>query len=78
MSQSPVYIGVDVSKFTLAVAGPGLSPECPNTPQGHTAIIKALPPGAHVVMEATGDYQREFVLGVFELISRIMGMAEEV
>lgn len=64
MSPSPVYIGVDVSKLILAVAGPGLRPEYPNTPQGHSAIIKALPSGAHVVMEATGDYQREFVLAL--------------
>jgi len=64
MSQSPVYIGVDVSKRILAVAGPGLRPEYPNTPAGHAAILKALPAGAHVVMEATGDYQREFVLAL--------------
>jgi len=64
MSSSPVYIGVDVSKFTLAVAGPGLRLEYPNTPQGHAAILKALPHGAHVVMEATGDYQREFALAL--------------
>lgn len=64
MSPSPVYIGVDVSKLILAIAGPGLRPEYPNTPAGHSAIIKALPPGAHVVMEATGDYQREFVLAL--------------
>ena len=64
MSPSPVYIGVDVSKLVLAVHGPGLRPEYPNTPQGHSAILKALPLGAHVVMEATGDYQREFVLAL--------------
>ena len=64
MSQSPVYIGVDVSKLVLAVHGSGLRPEYPNIPQGHSLIIKALPLGAHVVMEATGDYQRAFVLAL--------------
>ena len=61
MSESPVHIGVDVSKLILAVHGPGLLREYPNTPQGHAHIAKALPQGAHVVMESTGDYQRCFV-----------------
>lgn len=64
MSSSPVYIGIDVSKLTLAVAAPGLRPEYPNTPRGHAAIIRALPPVSHVVMEATGDYQRGLVMAL--------------
>jgi len=56
-----VYIGIDVAKATLALAHPGLKPEYPNTLKGHAAIIKALPPNAHVVMESTGGYQRAFV-----------------
>jgi len=62
MSPSPVYIGVDVSKRTLETQGPSLLHEYLNVPQGHAKIIKSLPQhDAHVVMEATGDYQRGFV-----------------
>jgi transposase len=64
MSQSPVYIGVDVSKETLAVHGPGLRKEYPNTPSGHAHIIRTLPKGAHVVMEATGGYEHEFIMAL--------------
>jgi transposase len=64
MSHPTVYIGVDVAKLTLAIAGPGLRPEYSNTPQAHSQVIKALPAGAQVIMEATGDYHREFVMAL--------------
>jgi len=57
---APVYIGVDVSKATLALNFPGFSGEYPNTLKGHRAIIKRLPKQAHIVMESTGGYQRAF------------------
>lgn len=61
MSELSVYIGVDVSKKTLAVCGPRLRREYPNTPTGHSRIITMLPDAAHVIMEATGGYQNDFV-----------------
>jgi transposase len=66
MSASPVYIGVDVSCDSLAVHGPGLKPSYPNSPQGFAPLIKALPPGAHVVLEATGGYQLPLVLALHD------------
>ncbi len=59
--QSALYIGVDVSKATLALSFPGFRDEYPNTHKGHLAIINKLPAGAHIVMESTGGYQRAFV-----------------
>jgi transposase len=64
MSQSPVYIGVDVSKATLALDGLGICREFPNTPAGHAQIIEAFSDDAHVVMEATGGYEREFAMAL--------------
>ena len=66
MSQSPVYIGVDVASDSLAVHGSGLKPLYPNSPQGFASLIKALPAAAHVVLEATGGYQLNFVLALHE------------
>ena len=59
MSKSPVYTGVDVAKKSMALDG--VRREFPNTPSGHAQMIKVLPPGAHVIMEATGGYEAAFV-----------------
>lgn len=61
MSQSTVYVGVDVSKTVLDVSAPGLSRSFPNTATGFSQILKAVPHDAHVVMEATGGYERAFI-----------------
>jgi len=61
MSQSTVYIGVDVSKNALDVSAPSLSRSYPNTAQGFSQILKAIPREAHIVMEATGGYERAFI-----------------
>jgi len=58
MNSDPVYIGIDVAKKTLAVCGKGMKKEYTNTPMGHAWLIKALPENAHVVMEATGGYEK--------------------
>ena len=62
MSQNPVYIGVDVCKAFLSVQSAHSAFEVLNTAAGHKALIKKLPAGAHLVLEATGGYQRELEL----------------
>jgi len=64
MNPAPVYIGVDVAKKALAVCGKGLKKEYTNTSMGHAWFIKALPENAHVVMEATGGYERALSLAL--------------
>lgn len=64
MNPDPVYIGIDVAKKTLAVCGKGMKKEYTNTPIGHAWLIKALPANAHVVMEATGGYERGISLAL--------------
>ncbi|MEI6349457.1 MAG: IS110 family transposase [Bacteroidota bacterium] len=59
MSTSPVYIGVDVAKATLALDG--FRRDFPNTPAAHSQIIKSLPAAAHIVVEASGGYQKALV-----------------
>lgn len=66
MSPIPVHIGVDVSKAVLAIHGPQLKCELPNTASGHRRLIKSLPPGAHLIIEATGGYERELTLALHE------------
>ena len=61
MSQSTVYVGVDVSKKHLDVSAPGISRQYPNTAKGFSRILKAIPCDAHIVMEATGGYERAFI-----------------
>lgn len=64
MNPDPVYIGIDVAKKTLAVCGKGMKKEYTNTPMGHAWLIKALPENAHIVMEATGGYERGISLAL--------------
>ena len=61
---SPAYVGIDVAKRELALCGPGMKKLHTNTPLGHAGLIKALPPNAHVVMEATGGYERALALAL--------------
>ena len=59
MLATPTYVGIDVSKDTLAVAFP-TTPDAwkvstyPKSPDGIRRLKGALPPEAHVVVEATG------------------------
>jgi transposase len=55
------YIGIDVSKAQLDLADASSSRRLPNTKPGVAALLKSLPPRAHLVLEATGGYERALV-----------------
>jgi len=57
-SQKVVYIGVDVAKATLEVHGLRSQRCLPNTAAGCSKLRAALPFNAHVILEATGGYER--------------------
>lgn len=66
MSMNPpaVYLGIDIAKDTLEVAGPGLRLPVPNTAEGHAQLLaaaRALRPPVHFICEATGGYERRLV-----------------
>lgn len=60
---SPVYVGVDVAKARLDLDRPAPHHTVPNTAAGHAAALTALAqvPGVHIVLEASGGYERAFV-----------------
>lgn len=64
MSTSQVHYGVDVAKATLLLAGPGLRRELPNTPAGHRQLLALVPAHAHLIIEATGGYERALALAL--------------
>lgn len=55
------YIGVDVSKAHLDVASDFAAQRHPNQPTAIAAWIKKLPPESHLIVEATGGYERPLV-----------------
>jgi transposase len=59
------YLGLDVAKATLDIAGPSIkTTQVPNSAEGHrqlVSMIKTLPGVVHVVCEATGGYERGLV-----------------
>jgi transposase len=55
------YVGVDVSKARLDVASELAKQTCPNNPQAIAAWLKNLPLHCHLVVEATGGYERSLV-----------------
>ena len=59
----PVHAGLDIAKASLQLHLQGQSLDLPNTPAGHAQLVKRLAalPGAHVVCEATGGYERAVV-----------------
>jgi len=59
---SPIYVGIDVAKSTLAVCGQGMKKLYANTSTGHARLLKELPQNAHLIMEATGGYERALSL----------------
>ena len=65
MNQKPstVYAGLDIAKASLQLQWQDKSFDLPNTPAGHAQILKLLAavPGAHVICEATGGYERAVV-----------------
>src|SRR5260221_6305869 len=52
------YIGVDVSKAHLDVASDLAAQRHPNHPTAIAAWLKKLPPQGHLIVEATGGYER--------------------
>lgn len=64
MNPPPVYLGIDIAKATLEVAGPGLRLPVPNTAEGYTQLLaaaRALRTPVHFICEATGGYERRLV-----------------
>lgn len=64
MNPTPVYLGIDIAKDTLEVAGPGLRLPVSNTAEGHAQLVaaaRALRTPVHFVCEATGGYERRLV-----------------
>ena len=60
---SPVHAGLDIAKASLQLHLHSKSYDLPNTPAGHAQLLKhlAASPGAHVICEATGGYERAVV-----------------
>jgi transposase len=58
-----VYAGLDIAKASLQLHLQGRSYELSNTAGGHAQLLKRLAavPGAHIVCEATGGYERAVV-----------------
>lgn len=55
------YVGVDVSKARLDLATPSGVQQCANTPKAIATWLKTLSPEHHLIMEATGGYERALV-----------------
>lgn len=60
---SVVHAGLDIAKATLQLHLQGQQVSLPNSAAGHRLLVKRLRagPGAHVVCEATGGYERAVV-----------------
>ena len=60
---APVYLGLDIAKAELQLHLPDRQHALPNTPAGHRQLVERVRrvPGAHVVCEATGGYERGVV-----------------
>lgn len=62
MSESVVYIGVDVAKDTLVFSADGkCSRSVANNLRGHQKLLRCLSPQTQVLCEATGGYERHLV-----------------
>ena len=68
LQESPVFIGVDVAKLTLAIQFPDHLWSTANTPPGHAAFLAKLKPhrAVHIICEATGGYERGVVLALHQ------------
>lgn len=66
----PYYLGIDVSKTTLHIANPDkFLKEVENTPKGHQRIvnmIRKLKHQVHVIVEASGGYERDLAETLWE------------
>ena len=64
MNTDIVYVGMDVAKATLELAGPVAGRSFANTPRGHAQLLAWLgtqPSPVQVISEATGGYERTVV-----------------
>ncbi len=61
--KSPVYAGLDIAKASLQLHLQNVQHVLDNNPAGHAAILQkiAAVPGAHIVCEATGGYEKGIV-----------------
>lgn len=58
---SKTYFGVDVCKASLVFSGGDESGQVANNALGQRRLLASLPAGAHLIIEASGGYEREFV-----------------
>ena len=67
-NQNSVYLGVDVAKAKLDLDLPAPHDTLPNTSAGHATAVAALAQvaGVHVVLEASGGYERAFVAALHQ------------
>ena len=56
-----IYFGVDVCKESLAFCGANVAGQVPNNAPGVRRLLARLPQGAHLIIEASGGYERELV-----------------
>ena len=56
-----IYFGVDVCKESLAFCGPGIAGQVANNAPGQRRLLARLPKEAHLIIEASGGYERELV-----------------
>lgn len=63
-----IYTGLDIAKRNLQLHLAGRVHDLPNSPAGHRRLRKLLAtqPGAHVVCEATGGYERDVVAALHQ------------
>ena len=67
-TMTTIYTGLDIAKLNLQLHLAGRIHDLPNTAAGHRRLLKLLAcqPGAHVVCEATGGYERDVVAALHE------------
>lgn len=60
---TPIYVGLDIAKASLQLHLQNKSYALPNSKAGHHQLMRRLAalPGAHVICEATGGYERSVV-----------------
>jgi transposase len=56
-----IYFGVDVCKESLVFYGPGVAGQVPNNAPGQRRLLARLAKGVHLIIEASGGYERELV-----------------
>ncbi|HOE97530.1 MAG TPA: transposase, partial [Candidatus Sumerlaeota bacterium] len=63
-----IYTGLDIAKLNLQLHLLGRRHDLPNTAAGHRRLVKRLAalPGAHVICEATGGYERDLVAALHD------------